>query len=637
MQYICAQLVTFFMCGIAGIISNNPHHVSEPLIRKMTDSIEHRGPDGEGIWISGNGQVGLGHRRLSIIDLSTEANQPMHYMDRYTLVFNGEIYNYIELREGLVKKGYAFRTQSDTEVLLALYHENGEACLNELDGMFAFLIYDKQTNRLFGARDRFGEKPLFYHYIPGKLFVFGSEMKCLWAAGVSKTVNHSMLYNYLSYGFISNPKNIHDTFYSECQRAPHSYSFVLDVNTMLLTWKSYYSISLTTPNTSITEPEAMEKIQALLQTSISRRLRSDVPVGSSLSGGLDSSILVRQIDELNKDQALRQNTFSAVFPGFEKDEAKHIHRIVESSRVNAFYVTPTDQDLIKDLDRVAYHQEEPFGSASIYVQYRVMELAKQHKTTVLLDGQAADEIFAGYHVYFNTYFQELKNHPASVRELQMKSYQDLHAHGFNDPTSFDRIKNKATAVLGHRSEKLRYWYQQYRNWKNPVLNYDFQQTHRANYFPRNYTHESLNAHLLESVLGNELFHLLRYADRNSMAHGREVRLPFLFHELVEFIFSLPPEFKLNKGWTKYILRKSFEPILPPEICWRKDKIGYEPPQKKWMEEKAMQDKIMDSRSILVKEHILNKQVLHQAPQAHGANDYALMGWSQLMAAYLYHS
>ncbi|MEO6254704.1 MAG: asparagine synthetase B, partial [Ferruginibacter sp.] len=211
------------MCGIAGIISVDNNDVNKQRLKKMTDIIAHRGPDGDGHWISSNGQVGLGHRRLSIIDLSHEADQPMHYLDRYQLVFNGEIYNYLELKETLQKQGYTFTTASDTEVLLALYDRDKEDCLQWIDGMFAFVIYDEKQNEIFAARDRFGEKPFFYNYIPGKHFLFGSEMKCLWGAGVEKKVNNRMLYNYLTWNYLDNPNDLSETFYENCTRLPHSH------------------------------------------------------------------------------------------------------------------------------------------------------------------------------------------------------------------------------------------------------------------------------------------------------------------------------------------------------------------------------------------------------------------------------
>lgn len=619
------------MCGIAGIISRDSSLVETSLLKKMTDIISHRGPDGEGHWISGNGQVGLGHRRLSIIDLSHEADQPMHYMNRYTLVFNGEIYNYLELRENLIKQGYQFKTQSDTEVFMALYDKEKENCLSMLDGMFAFILYDEKEQRVFGGRDRFGEKPLFFHYEKGKTFVFGSELKCLWAAGVPKEVNKKMMYNYLNYGFISNPDDITETFYTNCTRFKHAHFFTLDLNTFELTIKPYYKISLPQFYEPRNEKHLIEQFNELFYTSVTRRLRSDVAVGSSLSGGLDSSLVVKVIDEIKKGSHQTQNTFSAVFPGFAKDESKFIDLIVKSSNVNPYYVTPSDEDIVKDLDKLAYHQEEPFGSASIYVQYRVMQLAKENNTTVLLDGQGADEILAGYHAYYSTFFRELNSTNKTEHHIQRKAYLGLHKNNSINARFDSSLKNKIIHLAGSKSTQLRKWYQLYRSFKNPVMNKDFEQAFLREVFEKKYSYPTLNHHLLESTMGNELFHLLRYADRNSMAHSREVRLPFLFHELVDFLFTLPSEYKIHNGWTKYIMRKSFGHLLPQEICWRKDKIGYEPPQKNWLEHAVMKEKIMESRRILVHEGILNPKVMNRAPEAHGVNEYGLLGWGTLMA------
>jgi len=205
----------------------------------MTDVIAHRGPDGEGHWISPNGQVGLGHRRLSIIDLSQEADQPMHFLERYTIVFNGEIYKYMELRTELGKQGYQFRTHSDTEVLMALYDRDKEQCLSLLDGMFSFVLYDAQEQTAFCARDRFGEKPFFYSYEKGSHFLFGSEMKCLWAGAIPKQINNRMLFNYLSYGYIENTQNLSETFYEKCTRLPHSHYIKINLNELSIQIKKY--------------------------------------------------------------------------------------------------------------------------------------------------------------------------------------------------------------------------------------------------------------------------------------------------------------------------------------------------------------------------------------------------------------
>lgn len=272
------------MCGIAGIVSIDTNKMTKSLIKKMTDIIHYRGPDGDGHWINSDTNVGLGHRRLSIIDLSHEADQPMHYLGRYSIVFNGEIYNYIELKEILVKQGYLFKTSSDTEVLLALYDREKENCLQFLDGMFSFVIYDDEKKEIFAARDRFGEKPFYYSYKPGEYFLFGSEMKCLWEAGVPKEVNNEMLFIYLSYGSLHNPHNEKETFYNNCFILPHSHYLKLSATNISLSIKKYYDIDHKSINHTITEAQAKEKFRELFFTSVSRRLRSDVTVGSSLSG-----------------------------------------------------------------------------------------------------------------------------------------------------------------------------------------------------------------------------------------------------------------------------------------------------------------------------------------------------------------
>ncbi len=211
------------MCGIAGIITANKNELSRERLKVMTDIIAHRGPDGEGQWISEDGKVGFGHRRLSIIDLSEAGAQPMHYLDRYSITFNGEIYNYVELKELCVKQGYQFATQTDTEVMMALYDWKKEECLQYFDGMFSFAIYDAKEKKVFAARDRFGEKPFYYSLMPGSLFVFGSEMKALWAGGIKREVNNRMLYNYLAFKYVDNPSDYSETFFTGISRLPHSH------------------------------------------------------------------------------------------------------------------------------------------------------------------------------------------------------------------------------------------------------------------------------------------------------------------------------------------------------------------------------------------------------------------------------
>lgn len=622
------------MCGIAGIISLNKNEVTHQRLKAMTDIIAFRGPDGEGQWISDNGNVGFGHRRLSIIDLSNHADQPMHYLGRYTIVFNGEIYNYIELKESLCKQGYTFKSQSDTEVLMALYDREKENCLQSLDGMFSFVIYDKERNEIFAARDRFGEKPFYYSYEPGSHFLFGSEMKTLWAAGLNKEVDSKMLFSFLRYGEVQNHQDASETFYNNCTNLPHSHYIKLSVAHCSFSIKKYYDIDFSNINYSITEEKAKETFRELFYLSVSRRLRSDVAVGSSLSGGLDSSLVVCAIDELKKGTQQKQNTFSAVFPGFIKDERKYMDYVIDKTNVSPHFVTPNDEGLINDLDKLYWHQEEPFGSSSIYVQYCVMQLAKENKVTVLLDGQGADEYLAGYHSYFNQFFTDLRtNHPAKY-QFQYDEYLQLQkGNVINGVIKKDLkyiVRSRIPGILKPAKNALDYYNQK----KFSFFSKEFFHDHFANNSIPEYNFKELNSVLYQSIFKGGLQTLLRYSDRNSMSQSREVRLPFLSHELVDFVFSLPPYFKINQGWTKWIMRSAFDHLLPKEITWRKDKIGYEAPQKNWFENEKVKGRINESKRKLYDHNIISKKEYERKIDSINFSDKKDKTWQVLMAANL---
>ena len=631
------------MCGITGIIAKDKSKISLTHLKKMTDCIAHRGPDGDGHWISENGQVGLGHRRLSIIDLSHEADQPMHYLDRYTLVFNGEIYNYIELKKDLVAQGFDFKTDSDTEVLMALYHLHKTDCLHLLDGMFSFVLYDKEENKIFAARDRFGEKPFFYSYDSNQHFIFGSEIKTIISYTNNKNLNNGMMYNYLAFGSIINKANTSETFYADVKRLPHAHYLFLDVATLEFKIKKYWDIDIDNVQPNISLSDAKDRMKELFYSSVNRRLRSDVNVGSSLSGGLDSSLIVCVIDDLLKkgkadhsfeSTSFKQKTFSARFPGFKKDEGAFMQMVIDKTNVEPHFVFPDDKQLVDDIDKLMYYQEEPFGGASILVQYEVMKLAKENNVTVLLDGQGADEILAGYHGYYPAYFRTLqKNNPVKYKE-EYAAYLKLHSNNQMNalqtknleyrirqwfPGQVHNIK-KATAFLHQK--------------KNRTFNKDFFGNYAGKLFQADNSFNDLNQSLYKSTMGGDLQVLLRYADRNSMAHSREVRLPFLSHELVSFLFTLPPEMKIHNGWTKYIMRETFKDVLPEPIAWRVDKIGYEPPQKQWMDGPAIKENIMESRKKLVSVGILDKSILNKKPGAYAASEKGDNSWAHLMAGKL---
>ncbi len=628
------------MCGIAGILNfriNNRadnNALLKQRLQLMNNALQHRGPDGEGIWTNEDGSVALGHRRLSIIDLSNAGNQPMHFSiygdegsPRYTIVHNGEIYNYIELKEELSKHGYTFRSQTDTEVIIAAYDYWKDLCIDYFDGMFAFAIWDSKEKELFAARDRFGEKPFFY-FFDKKEFLFASEMKALWAAGIERIPNQKMLFNFITIGYTDNPNQPDETFFENIHKLPPAtcLKYSLQKNELLL--EKYWDIDPEKQDKNISEKDVLEKFNHLLTISVKRRLRSDVAIGTSLSGGLDSSSIIAKASAFTNTPL---TAFTAVFPDFEKDESAYAKQVAEQFQLQHFTANISGDELADDWGKLCYHQEAPFGSASIYAQYKVYELAKQQGIKVLLDGQGADETLAGYHKYYKWYWQELFRNRKLRKSKEIKAAKEI---GVKENFDFKNIiasyfPDFATIVLENRYLLNAI--------KHEDLTKEFvqKQSKEAYYaLPERFT---LNNALHFNTCTHGLEELLKYADRNAMAHGREVRLPFLSHELVEFIFSLPAHFKIRNGWTKWILRETMEKSLPAEITWRKDKVGFEPPQKKWMENKKLQEYIIDAKKSLVEKKILKPDVLQKKITPHNANAANEYDWRYLAAASLFKS
>ncbi|MDR0801733.1 asparagine synthase (glutamine-hydrolyzing) [Fluviicola sp.] len=599
------------MCGIAGIITPDQSEMLLTRLKAMTDSIAHRGPDGEGHWICENKQIAFGHRRLAIIDLSENGKQPMHYLERYTITFNGEIYNYPEIREQLIQQGYTFQSQTDTEVLLALYDLKKEYCLQDLDGMFAFAIFDKQENQVFCARDRFGEKPFYYTHLNGT-FYFASEMKALWAAEVPKIPSRQRIFDYLAFDRMESAENPESTFFERIfQLKPAHYIFI-DLNQLQpIKQQNYWKADLS-KKSALSFEEAQQEFKRLLTRSVERRLRSDVPVGSSLSGGLDSSAIVALICQL-KSEGQDQHTFSARFPSFKKDEGAYIDRMTNLTNSQSHAVFCTEEMLNETLPHLFRIHEEPFGSTSIAAQFLVMKLAKESSIKVLLDGQGADEYLAGYSFFYLNYAAELR----ALGKSALTRFQDQYQKHFNTQFITGRTfwidakyPNLRDAIrkLKNKTKKPAYFKQ---------FSSDFLETVQTNNYKTGFRN-SLNEALMDALTKNSLRTLLRYADRNSMANSREVRLPFLSHELVEFVFSLPSSYKIHEIWTKAILRYSLNDLLPVEVTWRKEKIGFEPPNYKTVDEtevsRAIQclveNKILNSDKVIPSKYWEYVQVAH---------------------------
>lgn len=619
------------MCGIAGIISSNTSLVTREQLTKMMDALAHRGPDGQGQWINSRGNVGFGHRRLSIIDLTAAGAQPMHYLKRYSIVYNGEIYNYIELKEVLYKKGYRFQSNSDTEVILAAYDYWKEDCLEQLDGMFALAVLDKKAQIVFAARDRFGEKPLYY-VANNVRFAFASEMKAFWAIGIEKKTDEKMLLNYLALGYVQNANDKEQTFFKNIYSLPPGSFLQLNIRTLQYKTYAYWDIDKDSVQ-KISSIDAIEKCSELFSLSVKRRLRSDVAVGTSLSGGLDSSAILATVNH----SAGLFKTFSAVFPGFEKDESKYIRTVTDylsvakssNRQIQQNSIEPSALGLIKDFETLCYHQEEPFPSSSIYAQYKVFELAKQHNVKVLLDGQGADETLAGYNKYIHWYLQQLTGKSRFIAAQKEKKLLRKNNLLFNwGINNYLAAYFPAHAVIQLEHNEYLKTVQQ------PDINKDFVAALQGREWEgiRKPIITKLNDILYFNTHTSGLEELLRFADRNSMAHGVEVRLPFLSYELVQFIFSLPASFKIHDGWTKWLLRKMMDKKLPDEIVWRKDKVGYEPPQLQWMQNEILQDYMHEAKRKLVNNGILKSTALNKKITPRAAHDSNNFDWRYLCAA-----
>ncbi len=593
------------MCGIAGIFHPDRAPVDRERLQRMINVLVHRGPDGEGLWINttDTGAIGLAHRRLSILDLTEAARQPMHYRSRYVLTFNGEIYNYIELRKELEKKGHRFETESDTEVIPAAYAQYGSRCVEYFDGMFAFALWDREERILFCARDRFGEKPFYYHYEPGRELIFASEMKALFAGGIDRGISHDMLYRYLAFDVVEDPLHPERTFYGAVKSLPAAHSLTLMPGGEMKI-KRYWSVNEKGASFSGSEEEAIECFTSLFRNSVARRLRSDVPVGSSLSGGLDSSSVVAAVRASLSaaGKASLQTTFSARFDDPALDEGPYMKMMESHFGLRAFYTCPGSRSLRSELDRIFYHQEEPFGSASILAQWEVMKLARDKEVTVLLDGQGADEILGGYHKYFEAFLRELwiNDRSAYLREAEALASR----HDFRLRRGLRWWLNiylpSGLKYMRHVAGRLRK-----AEWQK-VFHPDFLAGITREEPPFR-SFQTLNDTLKYDVTSYGLGKLLRFSDRNAMAFSREVRLPFLSHELADFVFTLPPRMKIREGWTKYLLRKAMEEELPRAITWRVDKKGFAPPQKKWLEDPELQRMIADARELLLREKYIRTQ------------------------------
>ena len=461
-------------------------------------------------------------------------------------------------------------------------------------------------------------------------------MKALWAVGVPKIPDQKMLLNYLTLGYVQNSTEKEQCFFENIWSLPPSHYLKFSVASNHSKINKYWSINKET-KIDISATDAIERFTELLDNSVRKRLRSNVTVGMSLSGGLDSSSILAVLNAQGPEHFPEQQagkklkTFSAIFPGFEKNEEKYINIMADQFGIENIKTPPTADNLVKDFEKLCYHQEEPFSSSSIYAQYKVFEMAGQHQVKVLLDGQGADEILAGYPKYIHWYLQEVLN-----RHKPGAAHKEKRALQKNGQLFNWNIKNILAAFLpAHAAIRLETNEYQ-KTIKHPDIEISFIKSISGREWEG--IHKpivtKLNDILYFNTMEMGLEELLRFADRNSMAHGLETRLPFLDHPLVEFIFSLPAKFKIQDGWTKWLLRQAMVKKLPDEIVWRKEKTGFEPPQLKWMEDKIMQDYIHEAKKKLVKMGILKQSAIAKKIQPMEAYADGNYDWRYLCAAHI---
>lgn len=550
------------MCGIAGIFASDPKkNISESLLSNMIHTILHRGPDAQQTWVTPG--VGFAHSRLSIIDLSSPANQPM--IDPQTgnvIVFNGEIYNYIELKNELTALGNTFLTKSDTEVILIAYRQWGVECLNKFNGMWAFALYDQREKVLFCSRDRMGIKPFVYGISKDNDIVFASEAKAITHhLPEFKNVNHDFLLNFVEHDFFA---CYQDTFYKNMFNLMPGHYFIAKPGDTPHQ-KRYWNWTPKLSEQVQTDTQAQSHFSDLLEDSIKLRFRSDVPVGSCLSGGLDSGTIVGLASKLFDK---RIHTFSCVFPNSPAfDESAYIRASANKFNTIPYFVEPSHDDFLQLIRSSVYEQDGPTGGPSVLSQRAVMELAGS-QVKVVLDGQGADELLGGYHAYF---YYSLLSHASGFK--QNKSLRNLYAY-FQNASKINQRTGLKIGGITHFLKGLKVPAQFYS--KNA-------QESQLKYFSE-YDNDHLNTLLLEHVFTN-LTNLLHYEDRNSMRFSVESRLPFLDYRLIEYAFTLSHHYKIRGSTTKWLLSNVAKNVLPTEVLNRKDKMGFTTPAHEWILQK----------------------------------------------------
>jgi asparagine synthase (glutamine-hydrolysing) len=569
------------MCGIAGIVSLEG--VDPRALMAMTHAVAHRGPNGFGFAYAGmNPQappeilhnenkipatprpvVGLGNRRLAILDVTQAGNMPMASEDgRYTITFNGEIYNYKEIREELKSLGHCFRTGTDTEVILGAYREWGEECLSRFNGMWGFALWDRPRQTLFCARDRFGVKP-FYYAIHDGIFYFGSEIKqILLASSVPRVANAGVVSSFLEWGLVDHSA---ETFFKNIYQLPGGHRLNLALSDPLTPRIERYWDLRVEPAPKRPVQQSLDEFRSRFRSAVQLRLRSDVPVGISLSGGLDSSSVICQAKEIAPEAEFQ--AFSACFNEQALDERDYVSAALHAAHSVGHNVFPQAEPFWKTIETMIYHHDEPILGTSAFAQWCVMKDAQQHGVPVMLGGQGADESLCGYQKYFYFYLMQLARNSDAHFFREAASWLFSGSHSY---WTADSVARYLPSLL-----------------RSPVSLTGRVATEE---FRKDCVHTSADLGASSGVAERQKTDLIRtsipallhHEDRNSMAHSVETRLPFLDYELVEFAVNCPVSLKLQGGWSKWMLRNALVGTLPEKIRLRKTKLGFDAPDGAWV-------------------------------------------------------
>jgi asparagine synthase (glutamine-hydrolysing) len=588
------------VCGICGLVwrdRSRPAGAAE--VETMNAAIYHRGPDDGGVFT--HRQIALGHRRLSIIDLSEGGHQPMLSRDgSIAVIFNGEIYNFLELRDELRRAGREFVSSSDTEVLLASFEHWGPDCVSRFNGMWAFVVLDMRRNTLFASRDRFGIKP--FHYVHDESrFAFASEAKALLAAFPDlRRPNEAMLRHFLPSGAVDDGP---ETFFDGVLQLEPGHNLFLDIATGALRQEKYWQVTPVEFAEKWCGGDPVETLRELLHSAVSLHMRADVPVGTCLSGGVDSSALVSMMTRLHPEKV---QTFSGLYKGKDYDEEEFVKSVRNyTGCIGVDIRREPSGDLFGDLATITWHQDMPTAGPVLYTHFNVMESASRN-VKVILDGQGADELFAGYLPYYAIRANDLLD-AGNWQGAYGLMMQVLRHHGSSMLTNF-RPRQKLGAALSKGMRAIGSLKRDVIS-EPPFFHEDFLSRTADGAIAR--TTENPYSDGLSNVLCNHLRTqsipaLLHYEDRNSMAFSIEARVPYLDYRLVEFALGLGSEYKIRDGWTKWVLRKAVEPILPANVAWRRSKMGYPTPAARWI--KSGRDKEA-ARELLFSQSFLDREII----------------------------